>query len=411
MLELKIRFESSWTNSFYTEPGGIPLFTSGSGLAGSLRPKGGLSLVNFDRQVASKSGSRIAYLQELQAANPELLYRVPVSFDRAVQGVLARLVGEVRRLSDVESNHLAFRAFQAGECDIDIEHEHSQTTKLATYEVNDIQTGGAGLITNDVLYSQTEMSRHLFGHLSQSLVDLDFSIGDVLQVGPLPTGMHWRPESPAALIDRINALDEEQSEVIKKAKKAAGKGGTYASPFSGVLTALAKALPTDVEATLLKQAELHKLGKSDGLSIEAGGLDRWSIAGATVVARIKQLSKDELTAFISAGALTKDGNLKGMAMSGWVGNITPKDMFSFASGVTAESGRMPYGIEVPVMQANGRAQFVPSGVIKKTGTITFTIDDKPDLEKELHTAIEAASVGPFHFGKKGIAYVQSLERY
>ncbi len=30
MLELKIRFESSWTNSFYEEPGGAPLFTSGS---------------------------------------------------------------------------------------------------------------------------------------------------------------------------------------------------------------------------------------------------------------------------------------------------------------------------------------------------------------------------------------------
>lgn len=181
MLELKIRFESSWTNSFYTEPGGKPLFTSGSGLAGSLRPTGGLNPVIFDRRAASLSRSRIAYLQALQAANPELLYRVPVSFDRAVQGILARLVGEVRRLSDVETSHLAFRAFQAGECDIDIEHEHSQTTKLATYEVNDIQTGGAGLITNDVLYSQTKISRHLFGHLGQSLMDLEYSIGDVLQ--------------------------------------------------------------------------------------------------------------------------------------------------------------------------------------------------------------------------------------
>jgi hypothetical protein len=47
--------------------------------------------------------------------------------------------------------------------------------------------------------------------------------------------------------------------------------------------------------------------------------------------------------------------------------------------------------------------------LKKTGTITFTMNDMPELEHELHTAIEAASVGPFHFGKKGVAYVQSLE--
>lgn len=411
MLELKIRFESSWTNSFYAESGGAPLFTSGSGLAGSLRPKGGLNPVIFDRQAASQSRSRIAYLQALQAANPELLYRVPVSFDRAVQGVLARLVGEVRRLSDVETSHLAFRAFQAGECDIDIEHEHSQTTKLSTYEVNDIQTGGAGLITNDVLYSQTEMSRHLFGHLGQSLVDLALCVGDVLQSGPLPAGMRWCPESPSALIERINLLDEEQSEVIKKAKKTSGKGGTYVTPYGSALTALARALPSDADAALLKQLELHKQGKPAGLSIEAGALDGWSIAGATVVARIKVMPKDDLATFIAAGALTKAGGLAGMAMSGGVGKITPKDLFNFSSGVKAESGRMPYGIEVPVMQPGGRPQFVPSGVIKKTGTITFTIDDKPNLELELHTAIEAASVGPFHFGKKGVAYVQSLERY
>lgn len=410
MLELIIRFESSWTNSFYAEPGGLPLFTSGSGLSGSLKPKGGLKSVAFDREVALKSGSRLAYLQALQAANPELLYRVPVSFDRAVQGVLARLVGEVRRLSDVEDSHLAFRAFDSGDCDIHIDHEHSQTTKLTTYEINDIQTGGAGLITNDILYSKSEVSRSLFGHLGQSLMDLEFSIGDVLNPGPLPVAMSWWPASPAALIDRINALDEEQSEVIRKEKKAASKG-PYVSPYSSVFQALGLVMPGDADATIAKQLDRHKQGKSAGLSIEAGALDGWSIAGATVVARIKQLTEEERASFIALAALTKLGGLAGMAMSGGVGNITPKDLFNFASGARAESGRMPYGVDVPVMQTNGRAQFVPSGVLKKTGTITFKLQDVPELEQELHTAIEAASVGPFHFGKKGVAYVQSLERY
>lgn len=411
MLELKIRFESSWSNSFYSEPGGKPLFTSGSRLSGSMKPNGGLKPVTFDRESALKSGSRLAYLQALQAANPELLYRVPVSFDRAVQGILARLVGEVRRLSDVEDSHLALRAFQAGDCDVHIEHEYSQTTKLATYEINDIQTGGAGLITNAALYSNSEVSRRLFGHLGQSLMDLEFSIEDVLKPGVLPGGLMWFPESPAALIDRINVLDQEQSDVIKKAKKAAGKGGTYASPYFGVLSVLARAMPRDAEVTIAKQTELHVQGKAVGLSIESGALDGWSIAGATIVARIKMLTAEELGAYIAAGALTKFGGLAGMAMSGGVGNITPKDLYYFASGAWAESGRMPYGIDVPVMQANGRSQFVPSGVLKKTGMITFKIVDSPELEHELHTAIESASVGPFHFGKKGVAYVQSLERY
>lgn len=410
MLELKIRFESSWTNSFYSDPGGDPLFTSGSELSKSVKPKGGLKPVTFDRESVLKSGSRLAYLQALQAANPELLYRVPVSFDRAVQGVLARLVGEVRRLSDVEDSHLAFRAFEAGDYDIHVEHEHSQTSKLATYEINAIQTGGAGLITNAILYSKSDVSRRLFGHLGQSLTDIEFAIDDVLSPGELPVGMQWFPGSPAALIDRINALDEEQSEVIKKAKKAAGKG-QYVSPYFRVLSALAQAMPSDAKATIAKQVGLHGQGKAVGMTIETGALDGWSIAGASIVARIKRLSAQELAAYIAAGALTKIGGLAGMAMSGGVGNITPKDLFHFASGARAESGRMPYGIEVPVMQANGFAQSVPTGVIKKTGTITFKLANQPKLEQELHAAIESASVGPFHFGKKGIAYVQSLELY
>jgi hypothetical protein len=212
------------------------------------------------------------------------------------------------------------------------------------------------------------------------------------------------------LIDRINALDEEQSEAIKRAKKVAAKGH-YLSPYGSVLSALARAMPSDADATISKQVELNKQGKTVGVSIETGALDGWSIAGATIVARINRLNAQELAAFIAAGALTKAGGLAGMAMSGGLGNITPKDLFHFASGARAESGRMPYGIEVPVMQANGRTQSVPTGVIKKTGTITFKLANQPELEQELHAAIESASVGPFHFGKKGIAYVQSLELY
>ena len=410
MLELKIRFESSWTNSFYEEPGGAPLFTSGSGLSGSVRPKGGLKPANFDREATQRTGSRLSYLQALQAANPELLYRVPVSFDRAVQGVLARLVGEVRRLSDLEVSHLAFRAFQGGEYHVHIEHEHSQTTKLATYEINDIQTGGAGLITNDVLYSTSEVSRYLFGHLGQSLTDIESSIDKILSPGPFSLDLSWCPKSPAALIDRITAMDEAQNEVIKNAKRAAGKG-PYVTPYARVFTALARLMPLEADVTTAKQKELHKQGKAVGLSIESGALDGWSVAGATVVARIKQLTDEERASFIAAGALTKLGGLSGMAMSGGVGKITPKDLFYFASGLRAESGRIPYGIDVPVKQPNGRVLGVPSGVLKKTGDIIFKITDAPGLESELHTAIEAASVGPFHFGKKGIAYVQCLDLY
>jgi len=408
MLELRIRFESSWTNSFYDEPGGAPLFTSGSDLTGSLKKK--LNPVDFDRIGARSSQSRLPFLQALQAANPELLYRVPVSFDRTVQGVLARLVGEVRRLSDVEQTHLALRAFAAGECAFDIEHEHSQTTTLSTYKDNAIQTQGAGLINNEVLYSDNAVSRYLFGHLGQSLWDLQLSIFDLLKPGSDLNGHGWFPSSPSALIDRLTALFPEQTKAIKDAKGPPGKG-PYRSPYRAVFLALSCVLPDQAMAALEMQKEFARQGKKASFSIEAGALDGWWIGSAIIIARIKMLTDDERAAFIKAGALTERGNLSGINSTGTVGFVTEKGVYTFASGASAVSSRMPYGINIPVQDATGFTHQVPSGVLKKTGTITFTLKDSPALEQELQTAIEAASVGPFHFGKKGIAYVQSLELY
>lgn len=409
MLQLQIRFESSWTNSFYDGPGGEPLFTSGSQLMGSVK---GLTTVDMDRVTTIESKSRVAFLQKLQKANPGLLYKVPESFDRTVQGVLARLVGEVRRLSAVEGNHLALRAFGSGTYSLNIEHEHSQTTKLATYEVNDIQTGGAGLIKNEVLYSKSKESAYLFGHLGLSLDDIQFKLSDLLSTSEaLPSiGDIWTPSSPSELIEKIRKLDDEQGEVIKAAHKAAGKG-SYHSPYSLAFEELTKAFPQDANAALAKQSLLASQGKKAALSINEGALEGWSIAGAVIAARIKLLDDAALKQFIQAGALTKNGGLAGLAMSGAVGNITPKDVFNFATGVRAESNRMPYAVEIPIEQPDGRKQFVPSGILKKTGTLVFEIDQHPELEKELDDAIKAASVGPFHFGKKGIAYVAHLKRY
>ena len=426
MLVLKIHFDSSWTNSFFAQPGGAPLFTSGSKLTESVK---NLKAVPLDRETIQSSKSRLAYLQALQAENPHMLYRVPVSFDRAVKGVLARLVGEVRRLSmveDAEQNHLALRAFAAGGYAVDIDQEYSQTTRLATFEVNEIQSQGAGLITNQVLYSDTEIARYLFGHLGlSSLEDMEARMDELLKPGPMAPGLNWYPQSPSTLLDRLNTFDEMQKATINKAKKLAGNG-RYKSPYADTFQALSRVLSAEANDMLAKQQTRRTQGEPDGMTIENGGLDGWSITGAITVARIRMLPREEKARLIEKGALTSRGNLSGMSMSGNVGNssLSAKDFYAWASGVKvnsawkpgekAKSNRMPYSINMPVPVQKGdkeTTQYVPTGVLKKTGTLTFTLKDAPALEQELHAAIQAASVGPFHFGKKGIAYVQSLECY
>lgn len=414
MLELKIRFESSWSNSFFHESddGGRdePLFTSGGQLSKSVN---GLEAVAFDMAQISASKSRVGYLQALQLRNPGMLYRVPESFDRAVQGVLARLVGEIRRLKDVEADHLALRAFESGHYQLDIEHEHSQLVKLATYNVNDIQSGGAGLIVKDALYSAGPESTYLFVMLGNTLAAME----SALALGASIPVTSWTPMSPSALIDRLNVLDEEQADAIKVAKKL--QGDAYTTAYPHLLGHLSKLLAAEASATLAAQAEkaakkppaaanVQPGGQTAVISIVSGGLDGWSIAGALIVSQVVALNGSERGRYVDEGLLTKSGGFAGLAMSGGVGNVTPKDLYKFASGQKAQSSSMPYSVDIPVVGNSGKKNFAPSGVLKKTGTLTFKIDDDQALEDELRAAIDNASVGIFHFGKKGVAYVQSL---
>lgn len=98
-------------------------------------------------------------------------------------------------------------------------------------------------------------------------------------------------------------------------------------------------------------------------------------------------------------------------MNGNVGEVTPKGLFQFASGRYQYSNRLPYSVDLPmpVSDTKGRPLMAPAGVIKKDGTLRFTLQGQPQLEQELYDAIRAASVGPLHFGKKGIAWLEKLE--
>lgn len=412
MLQLQIRFESSWTNFFFDQPGGAPLFTSGSQFSKSaknLQPADASLLTQPD------SHSRIPYLRALQEANPELKYRVPESYDRTVQGVLTRLTGEVRRLADLQADHLALRAYWAGSYAVDIEHEHSQTTKLATYETNAIQSGGAGLIMNETLYTSTREAKYLFGFLQLSLEEMQARVDDILAYGFDDPSFQWTPASPSILMERLQALGDAQQERIDALKKKEkDEQVPYITPYLAFCEAIAQKLPQEAQAYLADKFSKAAPDKLPASTVDQGALDAWPLAGAVIVARIKSLNDADREAMIQAGALTRAGNLGGLSMNGGVGNFTEKDVFRNASGQGAESNRMPYSAEIPLALRIGGKDIratVPSGVIKKTGRLTFSLDGNDALEDELAHAIGEASVGPFHFGKKGIAYVERMQRF
>ena len=418
MLELHIRYEGSWTNQFRATPGGEPLFTSGAQLssktASTLPPVRGFKELSDGDSLAN---ARLNYLRDLQKANPDFGYRVPESFDRTVQGVLSRLVGEVRRLSDVEDDHLALRAFSAGSYAMNIEDMTSQTSRLATFEVNDVASGGAGLIQNDALYTDTLQTRFLFGFLGLSLAQIQAHATVLLDIGQTNPAHDWTPASPSALIRRLEELREEQDDALKIAREAAKASGlAYCSPFAALGHALDRAVPLEVQFKLDKNTGKNATPQKFPLpmTIADGLLDSWSLAGAVVVARLKQLDAGQRQQFIDLKLISEEGNLQGITGRGELGSVTAKGVYNAASGVSAKSNRLPFSVDIPVIadlsDPKKSRQVVRMGVLKKTGTLTFTIEGQPELEQELEEAIRGASVGPFHFGKKGVAHVLHLRR-
>lgn len=412
MLELTLRFESSWSNSLAQSPGGPARFTSGSDLSKSVkglqRPQEGNSTLAAAATTETGSGP-LPYLRQLQAANPAMQYRVPQDYDNTVKGVLARLVGEVRRLEMLESDHLALRAFAHGQAHVEHEVLHSQTTTLTSAVANPIQSGGAGLIERDGLYQHGEAARYLFGFLGLNMTQLEAHAFGILEGSPtaLPAPV-WTPASPSQLLHRLSTLQAEQDEAVKAARKLAKDSGQpYASPYPNLLAALQKYLPKEAHDFVHKAQE-----KANGTDKAVATLDsQWWLASALVVAQIKQLPPEHKQALIDMQVLTEKGGMAGISMTGNVGFVTPKGLFQFASGRYQYSNRLPYNVELPmpVSDAKGKPIMAPAGVIKKDGTLRFTLQGQPQLEQELYDAIRAASVGPLHFGKKGIAWLQTLE--
>jgi len=408
VLRLTLRFESSWVNRFASGSGAPALFTSDTQLKASTK---GLVPVEMDPATAGQPGARLAYLQRLQAANPALLYRVPDDFDNTVRGVLARLVGEVRRLSWLREHrpeHLALRAFAAGRYTIKLEHAYSSTMRLTT-PANDVRSKGAGLIRDNPLYGDTDLSRWLFGHLEYDVEDMLAILGQ----GQLPEG-RWTARSPSQLIARLEVLLDQQKSLLEGARRQATDGDyPYASLFALTLDAFSPALHEQIDAQLdrRKAYAANHLDQNVNQTIEDGVLESWHLAGAVIVARLRSMDEAERTALIERGVLSsKSSGLSGLSMTGQVGHVTPKDLYRSATGQPAVSRRMPYSVNLPgPVRADGRNERIDSGVLVHSGHVEFELDGDEVLERELVDAIQAASVGPLHFGKKGVAWVSAID--
>ena len=423
MFRLRLRFESAWTNVLAT-PDDAPLLVSSKTLRGSV---GGLAPVALDGPVPGRpvpgepapdepmrpergETRRLVRLRAVQAANPGIGYRVPASFDDTVRGVLARLVGEVRRLRRIQTEapgHLALRAFARGRYRLDVEREHARPAILANRRPPRDPNLGAGLVADRPLYEDPSVGRFFFGHLDG---DVD-ALVDALARGHLPEG-HWHPRSPGALADRLDRIGKAMNRWRALARRAGdadaferlarawmtldpGLGGQVARALDGPAGARADGAPWRRRA--------------EGLA--GGALAAWHLGSAVAVARAGLLDERTRAELVRRRALTVEGNLGGITTRGAVGQVGRRELCDAASRARPRAHRVPYGLDALVVPSpSGSRTRVETGLIVRDGTLSFAIDGDEALERELEGAILDASVGPLRFGKKGVAWVEMLVR-
>lgn len=384
MLSLLIPFEGSWTNSF-ADHDFNPLFTSGKGFGEGMR-----GLASVPLMLRADNTSRVELVRAMMAANPtpegpgsSMTYRVPTSYDNTARGIVARLLGSVERLSNLREYSPLLEVLNSISYKLTVTSEHDEVMSLAT-PPNPIQTSGAGVLPEgNELYSHSVVAKKLFGHLGnsvESLVAGDFS-GD------------WSPGSPAELIGRLLECAEEQKNFVAAYKKQQGED--YFSPFKDQ-AALIQARATAAMSPVAPEF--------------AADVDSWLWASALIVAGIYCLPDEDKQSLIASGAISARGNFPGLAMSGKVGGLTIRDLYKGAGCKIAYSTRIPYSAEMWLEDTlnPGKKKKISLGVIKKNGFIEIALDLPLEKAQAVRDAIEAAAVGPFHFGKKGIAYLDRM---
>lgn len=345
-MQITIKYEASWQNSFLDGSNNEPLPKNGRGFIGSMTnlskrdDEGGYS--NFKKREITQD---------------------------TVMGILNRLIGDQRKLYQARRCSEYFFADMEKDNQIIFQNTHDQSKPFNTEMVyirnitgSTDQNSFTGAIKgNDPIFS-SDYSDQLWGVLTLDfdeicnfIEDKNFKIQNVNKFDPL------------SVINQLNQLDK------------------------------LKAVPI----TDLVQKALSKLQETypDAEYLNNKGMIKPSMFYCSAI--YLQISRLISIGFDLSSALTKGGGISGISKRGF----TMKD---FMDRFTTGSKKLIWGNPYMLKERRKGEGEVTSILTKANGTLEINLNISKEKSSELKNMIEAAGVSSFYLGKKGLAYVEDI---
>lgn len=345
MLNIDIRYDSKWGNSFLDGDNNSPA------------PKSGRNYIASNSSISKNNDNFI---------------RREITID-TVMGVLNRLIGDQKKLyqareyenyffKDIENNKLVSFLNEK-------EYENEELIYLRNLSGSTDQNSFSGTINvNDVLFS-SEASKYLWGVLYLDLESLcNFILDENYKVDYLDA-------DPLKISDYYN-------EVVSKYKGI--KFETSELPYLNKILEAEKFLSD-------KFNQVYRNNKGDQIQV-------YSLYCSALYIQIERLKR----LYTDIDLVNERGNIPGFSKKGF----TLKD---FMKKFTSGNGKLVFGnpyFKETMVKGEGK---VKEGLKKSGGILKISIDVDFDKSCEIKKMIEDAGVMSFRLGKKGLAYVSKMK--
>lgn len=403
MLKIKIMYDSKFSLS--TTKGGES-FLTGMGVLTDGANKN-------VKEIFKKENNFLQNVKELNKYYPN--YQYADITKNTVMGILCRLIGEVRRLDSLDSSHPILSFQEKITFKNEVVDFQNEVMQLHT-ELKEVQNNAGGLIPNEkgshFLLSKNAVSETLMNVFeAKDSQDLYLILDGMKNNDAKLFTSSYKEDIKAVTIIKEMVAAEEKMKGILESFYFEDKDGVYEA-FNNRLYFAEKNLLNEFKEYLqenkdLKPAEITTYRKRIGVD------EVFNIWGVIFAKKIRFLLENkQFEKEFDSTLNSKKSSIKGLAPGS--GSLTIKDYYSNFVEDKKKSWTMPYQVDLKkdLFATEDLKEFnfgSKLGVTKESGILQIFLDI-PEIEaNQIIERIENAGVATFQLGKKGLAYVDTIE--